>query len=55
MRPWAWHTPLAAVRTWRAVRRQRIALSRLDRRLLADIGVDPDAACRECEKPPWRA
>ena len=33
---------------------QRRALSRLDRRLLADIGVDPVAAQREIAKPFWQ-
>jgi uncharacterized protein YjiS (DUF1127 family) len=35
-------------------RRQRRALAALDDRLLADIGLTRDAACREAEKPFWR-
>lgn len=35
-------------------RRQRTALSRLDGRLLDDIGVSADAARREVSKPPWQ-
>lgn len=36
-------------------RRQRLALARLDARLLDDIGVSAEAARREASKPPWRA
>ncbi len=36
-------------------RRQRLALARLDPRLLDDIGVSAEAARREAAKPPWRA
>jgi uncharacterized protein YjiS (DUF1127 family) len=39
---------------WAVLGRQRKALSRLDSRLLADIGLDEDAAAHECDKPFWR-
>ena len=34
-------------------RRQRLALSRLDRRLLDDIGLTPAQASEEARKPFW--
>ncbi|NGQ91123.1 DUF1127 domain-containing protein [Rhodobacter sp. HX-7-19] len=37
------------------LRRQRLALARLDDRLLADIGLTPDAARIESERPVWDA
>jgi uncharacterized protein YjiS (DUF1127 family) len=33
---------------------QRLALAELDDRLLADIGVSPEEARRECAQPFWR-
>lgn len=33
---------------------QRLALAELDERLLADIGVSPEEARRECAQPFWR-
>lgn len=33
---------------------QRLALAELDDRLLADIGVAPEEARRECAQPFWR-
>ena len=39
---------------WAARSRQRRALSRLDTRLLRDIGVNHYDAKREAEKPFWR-
>jgi uncharacterized protein YjiS (DUF1127 family) len=39
---------------WAALGRQRKALSRLDSRLLADIGLGEEAAARECDRPFWR-
>ena len=44
-----------ALRRMHQRRRQRLALSRLDPRLLDDIGVSAEAARREVAKPPWRA
>ena len=47
----------AASRLWRCIvlaiqrRRQRLALSRLDRRLLDDIGLTPAQASEEARKP----
>ena len=43
------------VRRWRERSRQRQQLARLDRRMLRDIGITPDEAERECNKPFWRA
>jgi uncharacterized protein YjiS (DUF1127 family) len=43
------------LRRWRERSRQRQQLARLDRRMLRDIGVTPDEAERECNKPFWRA
>ena len=37
------------------LRRQRLALARLDDRLHADIGLTPDAARLESERPVWDA
>lgn len=38
-----------------ARRRERLALARLDDRLLADVGLDRDEAKREARKPCWKA
>ncbi|MEZ5754017.1 MAG: DUF1127 domain-containing protein [Paracoccaceae bacterium] len=49
---------LPRLRHWLArlgLRRQRLALARLDARLLADIGLTPDAARIESERPLWDA
>ncbi|WP_405054057.1 DUF1127 domain-containing protein [Tabrizicola sp.] len=35
-------------------RRERAALARLDVHLLHDIGLEPEAAAKECAKPLWR-
>ena len=43
----------ATLRLWRERARQRRALSQLDDRLLADIGVTRADAERECAKPFW--
>ncbi|WP_235829859.1 DUF1127 domain-containing protein [Frigidibacter oleivorans] len=40
---------------YRLRRATRLALRRLDARLLRDIGVAPDHAAHEAEKPFWRA
>jgi uncharacterized protein YjiS (DUF1127 family) len=45
---------LREVGVWFARSRERHALAELDHRLLADIGVPPDAATREAAKPFWR-
>ncbi|MBM3541393.1 MAG: DUF1127 domain-containing protein [Alphaproteobacteria bacterium] len=42
-------------RRWRARERQRRALSRLDRRLLDDVGLSERDAAKECAKPFWCA
>ncbi len=58
------HVPSGTIRTRRAsllslirdmieVRRQRRALSSLDDALLRDIGVSPEEARREVDKPAW--
>ncbi len=39
---------------WETRRQTRRDLSRLDPRLLRDIGVQPALAHRECTKPFWR-
>ncbi|MEQ9556241.1 MAG: DUF1127 domain-containing protein [Rhodospirillales bacterium] len=50
-----WHARLAAwLRLCRARTHQRRALSRLDARLLADVGLTRAEAARECAKPFWR-
>lgn len=36
-----------------SARRQRIALARLDDRLLDDAGIDPDAAAAEARRAVW--
>jgi uncharacterized protein YjiS (DUF1127 family) len=40
----------ALIATWRSRARQREALARLDDRLLADIGLTPEAQTVECSK-----
>lgn len=39
---------------WLERSRQRAALTRLDERMLRDIGVDPATAADESRKPFWR-
>ena len=39
---------------WDDRRRTRAALSRLDRHLLRDVGLDPAHARSECAKPFWQ-
>ncbi len=46
---------LARLRDMAAVYRQRRALARLDAALLADIGLDRDAALDEAGRPFWDA
>ena len=41
------------LRLWMALSRNRAALSRLDGHLLADIGITPDMARTESERPFW--
>jgi uncharacterized protein YjiS (DUF1127 family) len=43
------------LRAWSERARQRHALSQLDDRLLADIGVSRAAAAHEAAKQPWEA
>ena len=43
------------LRVWAMRWRTRRDLAGLDRRLLADIGVDPIRASLEAEKPFWKA
>lgn len=38
-----------------ARRRERAMLVHLDTHLLRDIGIDPEVAAAEAEKPCWRA
>ena len=45
---------IADVTRWFARSRQRRALAKLDARLLADVGITPEAARREIAKPFWR-
>jgi uncharacterized protein YjiS (DUF1127 family) len=49
-----WRHVWRLVLAWAERRRQRDALSELDARLLDDIGVSPDAARQEAQKPFWR-
>jgi Uncharacterized conserved small protein len=44
---------LARLSFWRKVRAERRALSRLDARLLRDVGLDRDAADAEAARPFW--
>ena len=39
---------------WNERRQTRKAMSRLDSRLLADIGLTDDLRIQECDKPFWR-
>ncbi|MEE9209359.1 MAG: DUF1127 domain-containing protein [Kiloniellales bacterium] len=41
--------------TWHARAAQRRALAALDRRLRRDVGLTPDCAAAESQKPFWRA
>ena len=53
----AWRARTDAVlqlETWADRRRQRRHLQGLDRRLLADIGLDPADVAREVSKPFWQ-
>lgn len=43
------------LRVWHQRRRQRLDLSRLDRRLLDDIGLTAERAMIEARKPFWKA
>lgn len=45
---------VALAEHWASRARQRRALSRLDDRLLRDIGVSPYDAAHEADKPFWR-
>ncbi len=45
----------ALLSTWRARAVQRRALAALDHRLLRDVGLTPDRAAAESQKPFWRA
>jgi len=49
-----WRYVARLVLAWIERRRQRAALSELDAHLLRDIGVSPEAARAEAEKPFWR-
>jgi uncharacterized protein YjiS (DUF1127 family) len=42
------------VRSWVRRARERLQLARFDHRMLRDIGVTPNEAERECNKPFWR-
>lgn len=46
---------IARATAWRALARQRADLAALDDRALKDIGVTPDAAAREAQRPFWDA
>jgi uncharacterized protein YjiS (DUF1127 family) len=46
---------VALIGIWYERARQRTHLAALDARMLRDIGVAPDEAERECNKPFWRA
>lgn len=54
-RPAATRGPLALLRRWMRLRRERAALATLDPRLLQDIGVDRAAAAAEAARPFWDA
>lgn len=43
----------ARIRLWLDVWSERRALERLDRRMLADIGIDADTAMLEANRPMW--
>ena len=46
---------LSRLADWRALRRQRIALSRLDDHRLRDLGITRAEAEREAARPMWDA
>ncbi len=46
-------TAVARLTVWAERRRSRDALARLDAHLLADIGLDLQAATREATQPFW--
>jgi uncharacterized protein YjiS (DUF1127 family) len=48
------HAALRLLACWSARHRQRADLAELDDHLLADIGVTPQEARRECARPFWR-
>ena len=48
-------SPVALLLGWQARAAGRRALSRLDARLLDDVGISPEAAARETAKPAWMA
>ncbi len=47
------HRLIARLRLWQARRRSRIALSRLDARLLRDCGLSERDVRQEVERPFW--
>jgi hypothetical protein len=47
--------PEHGIAMWLARRRERIALSDLDARLLQDVGLTPADVIRECGKPFWQS
>lgn len=49
-----WSRVAAVLRRWSEHRRSRIALARLNPRLLCDIGLDPLTAEAEATQPFWR-
>lgn len=48
-------SPVALLLGWQARAASRSALSRLDARLLDDVGISAEAAARETAKPVWMA
>lgn len=48
------HSLFDLLRLWRTRRQSRLALSRLDARLLDDCGLTPGEAMREASRPFWR-
>jgi uncharacterized protein YjiS (DUF1127 family) len=48
------HGAATRVRCWVRRARERLELARLDHRMLRDIGITPNEAERECNKPFWR-
>lgn len=51
----AFQAAFAVLWTWSFRARTRHQLARLDRHLLADIGLDPMTAAAEADKPFWQA
>ena len=53
-----WHWPpldlAATLRLWQRRRKTRLTLSYLDAAQLRDVGLHPDSARREAEKPFWQ-